>query len=135
MRGWTARTSDQETTEHDSTSRRGFLRKAGITGAAAVGMIGLADMIGLSPAHASTSTKASSQKTVQRFTFTDEGLRLVGADVSPECCSCGNFFQCQCGGCCPSGTCCYHVSGCCGTFHVCLPPGNGCPGRVACVCC
>ncbi len=129
MRRQQSRALSSGTTTHAATSRRGFLRRAGITSAVAAGIIGAADVAGLSPAFADNQGS-------MRYKVTGRTTRVLGPGASPSCCSCGNFFSCQCGGCCPPGTCCYHVSGCCGTFHVCLTrPRNGCSGSVGCYCC
>jgi anaerobic selenocysteine-containing dehydrogenase len=116
--------------EQPTTSRRGFLRRAGITGAVTAGLIGVSEVAGLSPASAQGSGS------VQRFKVSEGGIQLLRPGESPNCCSCGNYVYCQCGGCCPSGTCCYHVSGCCGTVRLCLPrPSRGCTGSTGCLCC
>lgn len=66
-------------------SRRNFLRRAGITGAAAAAFVGLADVAGLSSAFAAT--------------------RTCGANQCTETCK---YTPGECnGGKCPTGQCCF----------------------------
>lgn len=97
-------------------SRRDFLRRAGVTGALAAGLIGGADLLGMSSAMASTH----------------HGAKRTGRSPGP----CTETYQCrqtpgQCGGpCSPSGHCCYTCTGCGvtqkGCHSTCSPSFGGC---------
>jgi hypothetical protein len=128
MRRQKSPTLPSGTTAQAAVSRRGFLRRAGITGAVAAGLVGIADVAGLSPAHAST-------KAPVRYKITGQTIRAMRPDEPANCCSTGGFFHCECNGCCPAGYCCYHVSGCCGSRHVCLLRPGSCSGSTGIVCC
>jgi hypothetical protein len=81
------------------TSRRGFLRRAGITGALAAGFIGTAEVAGLS-----TALAARSGPGTRRIPFPCQSIcKFV---YSPGRCAPG-------GGKCPSGSCCFYQSGSC----------------------
>jgi hypothetical protein len=111
---------------HSGVSRRGFLRKAGITGAVASGVLGAAEIAGLSPALAA--------KARSRGHATWTGGRLLAAgEATPDCnCTATCTYQsCNCNGCCPAGTCCYHCNGSCGSFKSCFTRlGTTCPGTM-----
>jgi hypothetical protein len=128
MRRRQAHTLSNDTTTQAAVSRRGFLRRAGITGAVAAGLIGVADVAGLSSASAASQSNSGSKVTGRTTTR--------GVATNSNCSSCGGFFSCQCNVCCPPGYCCYHVSGCCGSHHVCLTrPSGGCAGSFKCIFC
>jgi hypothetical protein len=91
--------------EKHATTRRNFLRRAGITGAAAAALIGGADLAGLTPAY------ARSQKA------------RAGARGKTACAGCSygcTYTPGKCGGC-GTGGCCFTCTGSCGTLRQCHP--------------
>ena len=113
----------------DGPSRRGFLRRAGLVGAATAAVIGGADVLGLTSASATTRSATTHRGTKRR------------AHGDPDCCSIECEYQgCGCkgvsgaggNGCCDSGTCCYRCRACTGTFfHQCVKKA-GCLGYNYC---
>jgi hypothetical protein len=116
----------QPAPQHDTThshtegpTRRGFLRRAGLVGAATAAFVGGADLLGLTSATATTRRGTK---------------RVVGR--GPDCCSVEcRYVKCGCSGvpgasgnCCNPGTCCYECSGACGigNFRQCSAE-KGCP--------
>jgi hypothetical protein len=71
-------------------SRRSFLRRAGVTGAAAAAMIGIADVAGMSSAFAATRKRPASCGCFETCRYTPR--------------------QCNGGKACPSGKCCFTCS-------------------------
>ncbi len=77
MRRQQALTTSTGPTAQVATSRRGFLRRAGITGAAVAGMIGLADIAGLSPALAGSQS-------VRRYKLSGGSIRPLTSAIHDE---------------------------------------------------
>lgn len=120
-------------TEQAVTSRRSFLRRAGITGAVAAGFVGVADVTGLSSTRAAASPGSRGQKHTHGEVLHgyEPGEAASGARRSDYCV----YQSCNCHGCCPSGTCCYYCTGNCGTFHTCFrKPSGGCGGPIVYPC-
>ncbi|HEY7143650.1 MAG TPA: hypothetical protein VH637_05330 [Streptosporangiaceae bacterium] len=101
----------QDPSVGEGSTRRHFLRRAGISGAIAAALVGVTDAAGLSQALASTKR--------------------------PQNCGGGNQFcaysprQCNGGKACPPGYCCYHCTGCGGNYFSCIPTGS-CKSFSAC---
>ena len=103
-----------------STSRRNFLRRAGITGAVAAAFIGTAEVTGLSSAMA-----AANQRSSKRNNSPDSCPDKCIYTYTPE----------RCGGQCPSGSCCYHqssTSDCCVNRFNCIAGHCGSNFSVCC---
>lgn len=141
MHTWRTRAQAGGTGAQAETSRRGFLRRAGITGAVAAGLLGVADVAGVSPAFAG---RASIYVKLKHGDYALKNGKYVflghGAVPTkcPTCSECGHYESCNCGGCCPPGTCCIvYPRTCCGSNHRCVtrPPG-GCGAILqSCICC
>ena len=132
-RGRPARGPASRGTEQAETSRRGFLRRAGLTGAVAAGFVGIADVTGLSSALAAASPKLTGQKHAHGEVLQglEPGEDASGARRSDYCV----YQSCNCHGCCPSGTCCYYCTGNCGNFHTCFRrPSGGCGAPIVYTC-
>lgn len=85
-------------------TRRNFIRRAGIIGGITAAFIGTADLAGMSSAMASRKKQSSA--------------------AEPCCFSC-TFDPGHCGGTCPSGSCCFHCVGSCGSEYTqCLTRPN-----------
>jgi hypothetical protein len=107
------------TITQSAMARRGFLRMTGITTAVTAGILGVADVAGLSPAFAD-----SQQQPTGRVTS-------LPRPASASCCWYGSYSGCNCSGCCPPGSCCYVWPAGCGKkgFHSCCArPSGGCSG-------
>jgi anaerobic selenocysteine-containing dehydrogenase len=92
------------TPSHDQpdTSRRQFLRRAGITAAVTAALAGTADVAGMSSAFAAAQRKNHS----------------YGASSRRCCVSCTYTpFHCNGGKACPSGECCFHCYHNCGNYY------------------
>jgi hypothetical protein len=129
--------------EPQPIDRRKILRRAGIIGLATVGLAGIRDLTGTSPAQAAgkpvqrmspgTPVKLANGKTA--YVTAPGQSRPRG--MSPDC-SCnlyGRFVWCKgcCGGC-PHGWCCYDVytvSGYANTY--CVQQSCGCCNFTACI--
>lgn len=101
--------SDHASAEEGST-RRHFLRRAGITSAVAAALVGVADVAGVSQALAGTRRRNCGHGS-QTCTY------------APRHCNGGNP--------CPPGNCCYHCVGCGGNHYTCIPTGS-CKSFTAC---
>lgn len=91
--------------------RRNFLRRIGLTGAIAAGLVGVADVAGVSPTMAA-------QRGTNRT-----------SDAPATCCWNCVFTHCGCNGCCPAGYCCYVCTtskGTCSSYNQCCPRTNNC---------
>ena len=102
----------------EATSRRHFLRRAGITGALTAGFIGTAEVAGLSSAVAARSRPLNSK-------IPDPCQSICKYVYSPGRCG-PNGAKCPSGSCCfyQSGACCaanrYNcIAGHCSTFTIC----------------
>ena len=102
----------------EATSRRHFLRRAGITGALTAGFIGTAEVAGLSSAFAARSRPLNSK-------IPDPCQSICKYVYSPGRCG-PNGAKCPSGSCCfyQSGACCaanrYNcIAGHCSTFTIC----------------
>jgi hypothetical protein len=115
--------------EDNHMDRRAFLRKAGITGAAAAAFIGAADVIGLGPA--SAATQRSRSRPQSRSSQPEPG-----ASCTYTPCSCKGDGHAGSNGCCDSGYCCYFCrSAECGDFSTCVFRGSsGCPSGITLSC-
>jgi hypothetical protein len=92
------------------TSRRSFLRRAGLMSAAAAAFVGGADVLGLTPASAATRSGARNNC-------------VCPASCTYVACGCRGAFHAASNGCCDSGWCCYHCNQptrCGGGYHACL---------------
>jgi hypothetical protein len=88
--------------EEAGSTRRHFLRRAGITGALAAAFVGAADAAGLGKALASTSRRC--------------GHGILTCTYTPR--------QCNGGRPCSPGWCCYHCVGPCENVHTCIATGQ-----------
>lgn len=101
------------------TSRRAFLRRAGLAGAAATALIGVTDVAGLSQAFASSR-------------------RPIRPTSRPRNCGGGsqtcryNPGHCNGGRPCSKGWCCYTCTGACGTHTSCIETGSCLSSFTAC---
>lgn len=84
------------------TSRRNFLRKAGLMGAVAAALAGGAEAVGLTPASAASKSNC-----------------VCYGDCSYQGCNCYGDAHAGSNGCCDSGYCCYI----CEATHPCGPGG------------
>lgn len=88
------------------TSRRQFLRRAGLAGAAAAALAGTADLAGMSSALAAVGHKGNKRGKNDR-------MCCLSCTYTP--------FHCNGGRACPSGQCCFYcVNSCGGASHMCL---------------
>jgi hypothetical protein len=108
----------------ERVTRRLILRRLGGFGLAATAGAGLAGLLGVKPAYASTPATATT------------GIGFPPQDPVPPPCSCEtlcslNVGRCT-GGACPSGSWCYHCDGCGVDGNICL---SGCDGDPTCYYC
>jgi hypothetical protein len=102
MRDRRAGRGNEQVHEPKLTSRRHFLRRAGITSALAAAIVGGADMAGLSSASAGTRGTNKACNSRCQYTYTP-------GRCAPN------------GGSCPSGSCCYYQCGpCCVCRYNCI---------------
>jgi hypothetical protein len=109
------RRSGRDPAVPDGSSRRQFLRRAGVTGALSAAVIGCAEVVGLSSAFASTKHPARPRYRVQGGASPDICTGYCNYTYTP--------YKCNGGKACPSGQCCfaYSCAGTCGTSsgHTC----------------
>lgn len=110
---------DTARTQQDGPSRRRFLRRAGLVGAATAAFIGGADVIGLTSASAATrhGTKPTGRNKPD----------CCGAECHRLSCGCKGIKGAGSNGCCDSGSCCYQCfAPCVGNYKACFAL-KGCP--------
>lgn len=108
---------------NQGSSRRSFLRKAGLGGVGALALGGFADVLAAPAANAS-STKARVLRQNAHMTFMKKGQAVPNV--------CTGESECHpCNGCCPGGPCrpfgvayCFYCAGSCGQGVFCIdhPP-------------
>lgn len=130
MRGRLSRVNHVDTDSTDGTSRRQFLRRAGITAALTAAVAGGADLAGMSAASAKVRTPGQKRS---------PGLFRTGKNRGPDtCCVVATYSPYKCnpyGHACESGECCFYLaySGCSGeTNHYACLGGEGCSSFSEC---